>query len=124
MHRPFPTKDGFGDGTARVAPDIAAFTTLLSLIAARHDDLHGTPHADEVGREIRHPPRHAPEDPHGLRVVVMVPDVDDDAEPASTEGDDRTVEGVEEDRDVLLRGRAAPAPGRRPIPGRSRSGMT
>ena len=102
MHGPFPAAHDVGDGAPRPAPDVAVGSTGLTGIPAGHDHLDRAPHADEVGREPLQSLRHPLEDAQWLGVVVVVADVDDDIEPGPGTRHDRTVESVEQRRDVLL----------------------
>ena len=100
VDRPLPTEDDVGDRSVGPAPDVAVVSTGFTRIPAVHDHLDGTSHADEIGGEIDQLLRRAPENPQGLRVVVVMSDIDDHVEPQPAESHDRCVESVEEQGEV------------------------
>lgn len=75
---------------------IVAFTPGLSDGLPPHDLLDRAPHADQPSRQSGDADGHLGEDPEGLRVRVVMSDVDDDVQTQSTVHGDRVVERGEE----------------------------
>ena len=115
-----PAADGLGDGVVGGAGDVAAFAAGLAGVAALHDGLDGAADADEEGGEAFEAAGAV--DEHVL-VVGVVADVDDDVEAEPAVGGDRLVEGGVERRDPGTAGWSG-SPGRRPMPGWRRFGVT
>ena len=96
MDGALPAEHGIGDRSVRPAPEVAALSTGLDGVASAHDRLDRAANADEVRREPGEPPRNLSENSQGPRVLVVVADVDDDAQPQPAEGHHRFVESLEE----------------------------